>query len=68
MICLIKPSEKSITFVDFKCDEEALETGFCIFHDRNYLQGSDDFSLHQQKITNRLIEKVNKSILVLYIL
>jgi hypothetical protein len=46
----------------FKCEEESLDNGFCIFHDEEYLQDKDSFEEHKEKVSNRLIAKVNDSI------
>ena len=46
----------------FKCKEEAVTQGFCIFHDEKYLQDKDNFEEHKQEVTKRLMDKVTNSI------
>ena len=51
--------------VDYNCDskdEDILASGFCIFHDENYLQNKDNPEEHKQKVSKALMDKVNDSI------
>lgn len=54
--------------VDYNCDskdEDILDSGsgFCIFHDENYLQDkNNDHKEHEQKVRDRLEAKVRNSI------
>ena len=58
--------ERSGERVDYNCDskdEDILDSGFCIFHDENYLQGkNNDHKEHKQKVRDRLEAKVRNSI------
>jgi hypothetical protein len=47
---------------DFNCDEEALASGFCIFHDKDYLQDKTNNEEHKRAVLNRLKRKVNRAI------
>jgi hypothetical protein len=53
--------------VDYNCDskdEDILDSGsgFCIFHDENYLQDkNNDHKEHEQKVRDRLEPKVRNS-------
>jgi hypothetical protein len=40
----------------FKCDEVALVSGFCLFHDENYLSDRIHSDQNKQKIKKRLEE------------
>jgi uncharacterized protein YjbI with pentapeptide repeats len=44
----------------FYCDEEALENGLCIFHDKNYL-GINKSQEHQKTVRERFLHKIKKS-------
>ena len=49
--------------VDFYCDdEEALVSGHCIFHDKDYLQDNTNNEEHKRKVLDRLKHKVNYTI------
>jgi hypothetical protein len=49
--------------VDFYCDdEEALVSGRCIFHDKDYLQDKTNYEEHKRKVLERLKQKVNHAI------
>jgi uncharacterized protein YjbI with pentapeptide repeats len=48
--------------VDFKCQEMPLVSGFCIFHDENYLQDRTASEEHKRNVLNRLKHKVNHAI------
>jgi uncharacterized protein YjbI with pentapeptide repeats len=48
--------------VDFSCDEEPLASGFCIFHDKDYLQYKTNYEEHKRKVLDRLKHKVNDAI------
>jgi Pentapeptide repeats (9 copies) len=49
--------------VDFKCPEkESFASGFCIFHDKDYLQDKTNYEEHKRKILDRLKQKVNHAI------
>jgi hypothetical protein len=49
--------------VDFDCpEEEPLASGFCIFHDKDYLQDKTNNEEHKRKVLNRLERKVNHAI------
>jgi hypothetical protein len=48
--------------VDFNCDEEPLASGFCIFHDKDYLQDNTNNEEHKRKVQDRLKHKVNYTI------
>ena len=39
-----------------------MDTGFCIFHDNNYLQYKNNFLERKKQVTKRLIDKVTDSI------
>ncbi|MGB8035622.1 MAG: hypothetical protein WCF03_17545 [Nitrososphaeraceae archaeon] len=58
--------ERSGERVDYNCDskdEDILDSGFCIFHDENYLQDkNNDHKEHEQKVRDRLEAKVRNSI------
>jgi hypothetical protein len=46
--------------VDFYCDEkEPLDSGLCIFHDKDYLQDKTNYEDHKRKVLDRLKHKVN---------
>ena len=47
---------------EFKCEEEGLCNGFCIFHDKEYLEDKDKFGENKEKVFTRLMTKVNDSI------
>ena len=48
---------------DFSCDEEEpLASGFCVFHDPNYLLGETNYEKHKQKVLDGLKHKVDQSI------
>jgi uncharacterized protein YjbI with pentapeptide repeats len=48
--------------VEFNCQEEPLDSGFCIFHDNDYLQDRTDNEEHKRKVLDRLKNKVNHAI------
>jgi hypothetical protein len=49
--------------VDFYCDdEEPLSSGFCIFHDKDYLQDKTNYEEHKSKVLDRLKHKVNHAV------
>jgi hypothetical protein len=49
--------------VDFYCDdEEPLASGFCIFHDKDYLQVMTNNEEHKRKVLDRVRQKVNHAI------
>jgi hypothetical protein len=46
----------------FYCQEEPLASGFCIFHDKEYLQDKTNYEEHKTKVLDRLTDKVNHAI------
>ena len=48
--------------VDFHCQELPLASGFCIFHDKDYLQDKTNYEEHKTKVLDRLTDKVNHAI------
>jgi uncharacterized protein YjbI with pentapeptide repeats len=46
--------------VDYRCEEKALDSGFCIFHDENYLSNSSVFEARCDTIRNRLNELIDE--------
>jgi uncharacterized protein YjbI with pentapeptide repeats len=49
--------------VDFNCpEEELLPSGFCIFHDKDYLQDKTNTKEHKRAVLDRLKRKVNHAI------
>ena len=49
--------------VDFNCtEEEPLASGFCIFHDKDYLHDKTNYEEHKRKVLDRLKDKVNHAI------
>jgi hypothetical protein len=49
--------------VHFNCDdEEPLASGFCIFHDKDYLHHKTNNEEHKRKVLDRLKHKVNHAI------
>jgi hypothetical protein len=48
--------------IDFNCDEDLLASGFCIFHDKDYLQDNTNNEEHKRKVLDRLKHKVNHTI------
>jgi hypothetical protein len=53
--------------VDFSCDEdlycdEELASGFCIFHDKDYLQDKTNNEEHKRNLLDRFKHKVNDAI------
>jgi hypothetical protein len=48
--------------VDFNCTEEPLASGFCIFHDKDYLRDKTNYEEHKTKVLDRLKDKVNRAI------
>jgi uncharacterized protein YjbI with pentapeptide repeats len=48
--------------VDFNCQEESLTSGFCIFHDKDYLQDKTNNEEHKRMVLDRLKRKVNHAI------
>ncbi len=54
---------ESRKWVDFNCDdEESLASGFCIFHDKDYLQDKTNYEENRRKVLDRLRHKVNHAI------
>jgi hypothetical protein len=46
--------------VDFNCtEEEPLDSGFCIFHDKDYLQDKTNNEEHKRKVLDRFKHKVH---------
>jgi hypothetical protein len=45
--------------VEFNCQEEPLASGFCVFHDQDYLQDKTNNEEHKRKVLERLKHKVN---------
>jgi uncharacterized protein YjbI with pentapeptide repeats len=48
--------------VIFNCPEEPLSSGFCIFHEKDYLQDKTNNEEHKRKVLERLKDKVNHAI------
>jgi len=49
--------------VDFYCDdEEALSSGFCIFHDKHYLQDKINNEEHKRNVLEKLKHKVDRAL------
>jgi uncharacterized protein YjbI with pentapeptide repeats len=48
--------------IDFQCDEDALNSGLCIFHDNTYLKDPKQNSKRKQEVSARLVDKINESI------
>jgi Pentapeptide repeats (9 copies) len=50
--------------IPYNCpdDEETLDSGLCIFHDKNYLQDKNNHKEHEQKVIREITDKVNNSI------
>ncbi len=49
--------------INFKCpEEEPLASGFCIFHDKDYLQDKTSKKKRKEEVLNRLKRKVNHAI------
>ena len=48
--------------IHFCCPEEPLASGFCIFHDEDYLHDKINNDEHKRKVLNRLKRKVNHAI------
>jgi hypothetical protein len=55
-------NEETRNWIGFKCEEESLGYGFCIFHDENYLQDQNNRKEHEQRVTKELMDKVSNSI------
>ena len=50
-------------WIDFNCQEMPLPSGFCIFHDKDYLlQDKTNNEEHKRTVLNRLKRKVNHAI------
>jgi uncharacterized protein YjbI with pentapeptide repeats len=49
-------------YVEFYCQEEPLASGFCIFHDKDYLQDKTNYEKRKRKVLHRLKRKVNHAI------
>ena len=47
---------------DFNCTEEPLASGFCIFHDKDYLQDKTNYEEHKTKVLDRLTDEANHTI------
>jgi uncharacterized protein YjbI with pentapeptide repeats len=45
--------------VDFNCQGDPLASGFCIFHDKDYLQDKTNYEEHKRNVLQRLKHKVN---------
>ena len=46
--------------VHFNCDdEEPLASGFCIFHDKDYLHHKTNYEEHKRKVQERFSRKIN---------
>ena len=55
--------QKMLITIVISKDEDILDSGFCIFHDENYLQDkNNDHKEHEQKVRDRLEAKVRNSI------
>jgi uncharacterized protein YjbI with pentapeptide repeats len=54
--------EAKVPGAKFECKEEDLGTGFCIFHDSNYLQDKNNFLERRQEVTKGLMDKVTDSV------
>jgi hypothetical protein len=48
--------------VDFDCQEEPLDSGLCMFHDKDYLQDKTNNEEHKRKVLDRFKHKVNDAI------
>jgi hypothetical protein len=48
--------------VEFNCQEEPLDSGFCIFHDKDYLQDTTNNEDHKRNVLDKLKNKVYHSI------
>jgi len=49
-------------WVDFNCQELPLVSGFCIFHDKDYVQDKTNNEEHKRAVLDRLKRKVNHAI------
>lgn len=43
-------------------ERDLLESGRCIFHDKDYLQDKINYEEHKRNVLNRLKRKVNRAI------
>jgi uncharacterized protein YjbI with pentapeptide repeats len=59
--CKYFVSERS-DHADFECEEPALDSGFCLFHDEDYLRNSTNSAERYDKVKERLNEIINESI------
>jgi hypothetical protein len=60
--CIFKanyPSHQGGIEIGFECNEEPLASGFCIFHDKDYLEDKINPDLPRRKLVERLEYKVN---------
>ncbi len=48
--------------IKFCCNEEPLASGFCIFHDKDYLQDKTNNEEHKRKVLDRLKQKIDQAI------
>jgi hypothetical protein len=48
--------------VNFNCQEEPLVSGFCFFHDKDYLHDKTDYDEYKRKVLERLRYKVNHAV------
>jgi uncharacterized protein YjbI with pentapeptide repeats len=54
---------ESRTTANFNCDEQPLASGFCIFHDKDYLlQDKTNYEEHKRNVLDSLKNKVNHAI------
>ena len=51
-----------LKWVDFNCQELPLVSGFCIFHDKDYVQDKTNNEEHKRAVLDRLKRKVNHAI------
>jgi hypothetical protein len=48
--------------IHFCCPEEPSASGFCIFHDKDYLHSKTNYEEHKRTVLDRLNHKVNHAI------
>jgi hypothetical protein len=56
--------EKTRKFIQYRClelEENILDSGLCIFHDKNYIKDPENKEAHEQNIKKKLTEKIEKS-------
>ena len=46
----------------FQCQEEPLESGLCIFHDKGFLQNKTNREIHKKEVLKKLKNKITHSI------